>query len=73
MIQGKFYQRLKHASCHLKQLKPYTSWQHAAERETKELKKVGGYKLLQSRAPKCLWDDCLELEACIRSNTAHEV
>ena len=27
---------------------------------------------MQSRATKCLWDDCLELEAYIRSNTAHD-
>ena len=31
------------------------------------------FKLLQSRAPKCLWDDCLELEDYIRSNTAHKI
>ena len=43
------------------------------EREIKELKKVAGHKMLQSRAPKHLWDDCLEWEAYIRSNTAHEI
>ena len=31
------------------------------------------HKLLRSRAPKCLWDDCLILEAYIRSNTAHDI
>ena len=29
--------------------------------------------MLQSRAPKCLWDDFLKLETYIRSNTAHEI
>ena len=29
--------------------------------------------MLYSRAPKCLFDDCLELEAYIRSNTAHDI
>ena len=43
------------------------------EREIKELKKGAGHKLLWSRAPKHLWDDCIELEAYIRSNTAHEI
>ena len=33
----------------------------AAEREIKELKIGVSCKLLQSRAPKCLWDECLEL------------
>ena len=73
MVQVKFYQKLKDAAYHLKQLEPYTSWSNAAEREReiKELKKGAGHKLLRSRAPKLLWDDCLELEAYVRSNTAH--
>ena len=32
MIQGMFYQKLKDAACHLKQLKPYTPWSNAAEK-----------------------------------------
>ena len=72
LVQGKFHQKLKKALCHLKQLEPYTPWSNAAEREIKELKKGAGHKLLWSRAPKHLWDDCLELEAYIWSNTAHE-
>ena len=73
MIQGKFYQMLKDAACHLKHLEPYTPWSNAAEREIEELKKGGSHKLLQSRAQKHLWDDCLELEVYIRSNTAHDI
>ena len=38
MIQGKFYQKLKHAACHLKQMELHTSWSDASEREMKELK-----------------------------------
>ena len=73
MIQGKFYQKLKDDACHLKQLEPFTSWSNAAEREIKELKKGASHKLLQSRSPKCLWDKCFELEAYIRSTTAHDI
>jgi hypothetical protein len=29
--------------------------------------------MVKSRAPKQLWDDCLELESLIRSNTAHTI
>ena len=29
--------------------------------------------MLQSRAPKCLWDNCLELEVYISSDTAHDL
>ena len=76
MIQGKFHQKLKDAACHLKQLEPYTSLSNAAEREIKEikeLKKGAGNKLPRSRAPKCLWDNSLELKTYIRSNAAHEI
>ena len=73
MVHGKFYWKLKDAACHLKQLAPYTPRSNAAEKEIKELKKGAGYKLLRSRAPKCLWDNCLEFEAYIRFNTAHEI
>ena len=73
LAQGKFHQKLKEAACHLKQLESYTPWSNAAKREIKELKTGAGHKLLWSRAPKCLWDDFLELEAYIRSNTAQEI
>ena len=72
MIKGKFHEKLKDAACHLKQLEPYTPWSNAAEREIKELKKGVAHNLLHSRSPKCLWDVCLEFEAYIRSNKAHE-
>ena len=72
-IQIKFHQKFNNAACHLKQLEPYTPRSDAAEREIKELEKEAGHNLLRSRAPKHLWDDCLELEAYIRSNTAHEI
>ena len=35
--------------------------------------KEASHKLLQLRAPKYLWDECLELEASIRSNTANDI
>ena len=54
-------------------MEPYAPWSNAAEREIKELKKGTSHKLLWSRALKHLWEDFLELEAYIRSNTAHEI
>ena len=38
MIQGKFCQKLKDATLHLKQFEPDNPWSNAAEREMKELK-----------------------------------
>ena len=68
-----FHQKLKDAACHLKQFEPYTPWSNSAEIQIEELKKGVGCKLLQFRTPKFLWGDCLELEAYIRSNTAHDI
>ena len=58
---------LQDAACHLKQLEQYMPWSNAVKREIKEHKKDAGCKLLQSRAWKNLWDDCLELD------TAHDI
>ena len=58
LIQGKFHQKLKEGACHLKQLELYTPRSNATEREIKKLKRGAGHMLLQSRSPKCLWDDC---------------
>ena len=73
MIQGKLYQKLKDAACLLKQLEPYTPLSNAAEKENNDLKKEASHKLLRLRASKHFQDDCLELEAYIRSNTGHEM
>ena len=64
---------LEDTTFYLKHLELYTPWSNAAEREIKELEKEIGCKLLKSRASKCLWDDSLDLEAYIRSNTTHDI
>ena len=51
----------------------YTPWSNATERKIKELKKEAGHKMLQSRAPKHLWDVSLELEAYVKFNTNHKI
>ena len=71
--EGDFRRKCKEASCQLKQIKPYSPWQNAAEGAIRELKKGAGRKMIKRRSPKKLWDDCLELEGYIRSNTAHDI
>ncbi len=66
---GKFHWKLVDAHCQLKQTELYSPWQNAAEREIKELKKGSGHKMLATGTPMRLWDDCLELEAYIRSHS----
>ena len=59
IIQGTFYQKLKDALSHLKQLEPFILWSKAADRKIKELMKEASSKLMQSRAPTHLRDDVL--------------
>ena len=61
------------AVCQLKLMEPYTPMSSAAKKEIKVLKKGDSWKLMHSRVPKCLWDDCLELEPYIKSNTTHDM
>ena len=73
MILGEYNRKLKEASCHMRQLEPFTPCLNAAKREIMELNKGSGRRLIKSGTPKRLWDDCLELESYIRSNTAHGI
>ena len=57
----------------MKQTEPYTPWSNAAESAIRELKKGVGRQMVRSKAPKRLWDDCLEREAYVRSLTAHDI
>jgi hypothetical protein len=52
---------------------PFSPWQNAAESAIRELKQGMARKMVKLRAPKQLWDDCLELKSLIRSNTAHTI
>ena len=70
---GMFRRKCREAGIQVKQTEPYTLWSNAAEAAICELKKGVGRQMVRSKAPKRLWDDCLEREACIRSLTAHEI
>ena len=70
MIQGKLYQKLKDAIYQLNQLDHLVLGQ-ILQKTVKDLKGAS-CKLLWSRAPRCLWDDCLKLETNIRIKTVHE-
>ena len=73
MLPGELNRKLKEASCHIRQTESFIPWSKAAEREIKEMKQGSGRNMIKSRAPKRLWDDCLELESYIRLNTAHGI
>ena len=64
-VKGEFRKKIQQVDCCIRQVEPYTPQSNAAERTIKELKKATGRKMIQSKAPKQLWDYCLELQAYI--------
>ena len=72
-VMGEFHRKARQADCQVKQMEPYSPWQNAAEATIKELKKRTGRKMIRTSSLKVLWDDCLELEAEIRSNAASNI
>ena len=70
---GLFRCKCRKAGARVKQTEPYTLWSNAAKAAIRELKKGFGRQMLRARAPKRLWDDCLEREAYIRFMTAHDI
>jgi hypothetical protein len=66
---GKFRQKAREADCYIHTTEPYTPHSNAAEGGIRELKKGVGRKMVRSKSPRTLWDDCLELEAYIQSYT----
>jgi hypothetical protein len=71
-VGTRYKQKTRQADSHFKQTEPYSPWQNAAEGMIRELKKGSGRKMIMATSPKVLWDNCLELEAYIRSHTAHD-
>ena len=64
-LLGKFHHKCRQAGSHVKQTEPYTPWSNAAEGAIREVKRGAGREMVRSRAPKRLWDDCLEREALV--------
>ena len=73
IVFSEFNRKHKEASCHLKQTEPFITWLNAAKKEIKEINKGSGRKFIMFCTQKRLWDDCLELESNIRSNTTHDI
>ena len=57
----------------MSQTEPESPWQMAAEGGICELKIGLERNMTKMKSPKVLWDDCLDLEAYICSNTALEI
>jgi hypothetical protein len=66
---GAFRKKAREADCWIKQTEAYSPWSNYTELAIRELKKACARRMVKAKVPKRLWDDCLELEAYIRSNT----
>ena len=71
-IHGNFRKRVSEVGAVLKQIEPYSPWQNAAEGCIRELKKATARAQAKAQSPLALWDHCIELQANIRSRTAHD-
>ena len=71
--QGLFKREVHQADCQIKRTESYSPWASVAEGAIQELKLGFGCKMVWSKAPKQLWDHCLELESSICSHVAHNI
>jgi hypothetical protein len=72
-IEGHFCRKAREAGVHCKEVEPYSPWYNMAEAGIRELKRATRRAMLKTSSPKDLWNYCLELQAKIRSNTAHDL
>jgi len=70
---GEFRRKCRQAGAYCKETEPYSPWSNRAEGTIRELKRTTRRAMLKTQSPKRLWDYCIELQAKIRSNTAHNI
>jgi hypothetical protein len=70
---GEFRRKCCQAGVYCKETEPYSPWMNRAEGTIQELKRATKRAMLKTNTPKTLWDHCIELQAKIRSNTAHDI
>jgi len=70
---GEFHRECRQAGAYCKEMEPYSPWSNRAEGTIRELKRATRRAMLKTQSPKRLWDYCIELQAKIWSNTAHDI
>ena len=68
---GSFTNNSREAECNFVNSKPCLPWSHMSEECIRELKRGSSRQLIKAGLPKRIWDHCIELQALIRSHTAH--
>jgi hypothetical protein len=72
LFAGEFCLKCRQAGSYCKETESYSPWMSRAEGTIKELKRATQRAILKTQTPKRLWDYCLQLQAKIRSNMAHD-
>ena len=73
LVQGQFRKKARAAGCHCKETEPHSQFSNRSEGCVREVKRSTRRAMLRTPAPHRLWDYCAELQASIRSNTAHDL
>ena len=71
-VHGEFKRKCRQSDCHIHQTETGTPQSNFSETGIKEFKTGVGRKMASSGCPKRLWDDCIELEQYIQSNTSND-
>ena len=69
---GEFRKKAREMSMKVRQTESYSPWQNAAEGSIREVKQAAGLRMMKMKAPKKLWDHCLELQGFIKSHTTND-
>lgn len=69
-IGGIFKKKAKEAGVFCKVTDPYSQWQNRAEGEIREIKRLAGQWMVQTKRPRILWDYTIELASIVRSHMA---
>jgi hypothetical protein len=72
-VEGQFRTKLCGAGCQIKQTEPHTQSSNMGERAVRELKTGVGRQMLRSDCPKQFLDDCIIIEAYVRSHTSLDI
>jgi hypothetical protein len=71
-VEDQFRIKLRDAGCHIKQTEPHTQSTNMGEGGVRELKRGIG-QMLRSGCLKRFWDDCIIIEAYVRSHTSLDI
>jgi transposase len=67
-LGGNIKKKAKKAGVFFKLTDPYSPWQNSAEGEIREIKRLAGRWMVQTKSPRRLWDYTIELASIVQSH-----